>query len=161
MLRTDVSVRTPIRPATRSLPATVRRREGGRGDGAHQLQLPLGDGALDMRPRVDRPRQSGSPRRRSSSHPRRRHLGPPIAAPIAPDRGGRPRCCRWRGCGVVPTSTNWRSSPRAAVARLLRDHWVNGCASSAAIGSGRDSRDASDAERATRIEFVQRVFSSW
>jgi hypothetical protein len=39
-----------------------------------------------MRPRVDRPRQSGSPWRRSSSQPRRQHLRPPIAAPIAPDR---------------------------------------------------------------------------
>ena len=31
--------------------------------------------------------------------------------------------------GVVPTSTSGRSSPRAAVARWLRDHLANGCAS--------------------------------
>jgi hypothetical protein len=32
-----------------------------------------------------------------------------------------------------------------AVARLLRDHVVNGCAPYTAMGSGRDSRMASDA----------------
>ena len=40
--------------------------------------------------------------------------------------------------GVVPASTSGRSSPRAAVARLMRDHVVNGCALCTAIGSGRD-----------------------
>jgi hypothetical protein len=46
--------------------------------------------------------------------------------------------------GVTPTSTSGRSSPRAAVARLLRDHLVNDRASDTAIGSGRDSRHVSD-----------------